>query len=94
MAAIETKTVAVAWKKRARRNRVGSRVWESTCERYQIVAVELVYGVKIRPVRYAVWFSYRVRDRERWFTTEAKIGQYTSRAKAEQAAARHRKANI
>ena len=90
--ATKAKAMGVGWKKRARRNRVGSRVWGSICERYQIVANELVFGVKIRPVRYAVWFTRRVRDLDRWFTSEVKIGVYASRKKAELAAERHRKA--
>lgn len=81
---------AIEWKKRARRNRAGSRTWESACGRYYVVAVEMVFGVKIRPVRYAVWWRYRVQDRARWFTSEKKIGQYASRKKAERAADKHK----
>lgn len=79
----------ITWKKRARRNRAGSRTWDSACGRYYIVAVEMVYGVKIRPVRYAVWWRFRTRDGLKWYTSERKIGQYANRKQAERGAEKH-----
>ncbi|MEM6330385.1 MAG: hypothetical protein AAF790_09060 [Planctomycetota bacterium] len=41
--------------KRARRNKSGSREWQSRCGGYLVTASEWCYGVRLRPVRYTAW---------------------------------------
>lgn len=78
----------IIWQNRATRNRVGSRVWPSRCGRYYIVACEIVFGVRMFPVRYALWHRFRGKDRTGFYDSERLIGRYKSKLAAQRAAER------
>ena len=75
--------------KRAKRNLVGSRYWDSECGRYRVVAYEEVFGVKLRPVLYAAWHIYRKRDLDGHYFTEKRLGRLRKTKREAMAACSH-----
>lgn len=76
------------WKK-ARRNRCGSRVWQTRCGRYRVSASEECFGVKLRPIVFTAWVAVRVKDIDRSFDSELRISRHRSRAAAMAACETH-----